>query len=137
MTPILSHDIPRFLIQHGQPRFPAWSGRVTACAGGPALHIPVLGRPAVDFLKVRDGGVYIDATFGAGGYSAAILGLADAQVIGIDRDQSVIAAGADLVQQAAGRLTLIEDRFANLAAAARDCGFNAVDGVVLDLGVSS
>jgi 16S rRNA C1402 N4-methylase RsmH len=45
----------------------------------------VLGRPAVDFLKVRDGGVYIDATFGAGGYSAAILGLADAQVIGIDR----------------------------------------------------
>jgi 16S rRNA (cytosine1402-N4)-methyltransferase len=110
---------------------------VTAGAGGPALHIPVLGRPAVDFLKVRDGGVYIDATFGAGGYSVAILGLADAQVIGIDRDQSAIAAGADLVQQAAGRLTLIEDRFANLDAAARDCGFNAVDGVVLDLGVSS
>ena len=110
---------------------------MTAVAGGPALHIPVLGRPAVDFLKVRDGGVYIDATFGAGGYSAAILGLADAQVIGIDRDQSAIAAGADLVQQAAGRLTLIEDRFANLDAAARDCGFNAVDGVVLDLGVSS
>jgi 16S rRNA (cytosine1402-N4)-methyltransferase len=110
---------------------------MTAGDGRPALHIPVLGRPAVDFLKVRDGGVYIDATFGAGGYSAAILGLADCQVIGIDRDRSALAAGADLVRQAAGRLTLIEDRFANLDAAARDCGFNAVDGVVLDLGVSS
>ena len=40
-----------------------------AVAGGSALHIPVLGRPALDFLKVRDGGVYIDATFGAGGYA--------------------------------------------------------------------
>ena len=65
-----------------------------AVAGGPALHIPVLGRPAVDFLKVRDGGVYIDATFGAGGYSRALLGAAEARVIGIDRDQSAIAGGA-------------------------------------------
>ncbi len=40
-----------------------------AVAGGPALHIPVLGRPAVEFLNVRDGGVYIDGTFGAGGYT--------------------------------------------------------------------
>jgi len=108
-----------------------------AVAGGPALHIPVLGAPALDFLKVRDGGVYIDATFGAGGYSRAILGAANARVIGIDRDQSAIALGADLVQAANGRLTLVEDQFSNLDAIARDCGFDAVDGVVLDLGVSS
>ena len=62
-----------------------------AVAGGSALHIPVLGRPALDFLKVRDGGVYIDATFGAGGYASAILAAADCQVIGIDRDASAIA----------------------------------------------
>ena len=108
-----------------------------AVAGGSALHIPVLGRPAIDFLKIRDGGVYIDATFGAGGYSRAILAAADCQVIGIDRDQSAIAGGFDLVQQASGRLTLIEDRFSNLDAVARECGVDQVDGVVLDLGVSS
>lgn len=108
-----------------------------AVVGGPALHIPVLGRPAVEFLNVHDGGLYIDATFGAGGYTRAILGQAEARVIGIDRDQSAIALGADLVQAAKGRLTLIEDRFSNLDGAARDAGFDAVDGVVLDLGVSS
>ena len=86
---------------------------------------------------MHDGGVYIDATFGAGGYTRAILAAADCKVIGIDRDQSAIALGADLVQAANGRLTLIEDRFSNLDAVAHDCGSDAVDGVVLDLGVSS
>ena len=65
----------------------------SAVAGGPALHIPVLGRPAVGFLNVRDGGVYIDGTFGAGGYARAILAAADCKVIAIDRDQSAIALG--------------------------------------------
>jgi 16S rRNA (cytosine1402-N4)-methyltransferase len=108
-----------------------------AVAGGPALHIPVLGVPALGFLNVHDGGVYIDATFGTGGYTRAILAAADCRVIGIDRDQHAIALGADLVQAANGRLTLIEDRFSNLDAVAREAGFAAVDGVVLDLGVSS
>ena len=109
----------------------------TAVAGGPALHIPVLGAPAVDFLNVHDGGVYIDATFCAGGYSRAILAAATTQVIGIDRDRYAIALGADLVQSANGRLTLIEEQFSNLDAVAHTCGHAAVDGVVLDLGVSS
>ena len=82
-----------------------------AVVGGPALHIPVLGRPAVEFLNVHDGGVYIDATFGAGGYTRAILAAANCKVIGIDRDPSAIALGRRLVQAANGRLTLIEDRF--------------------------
>ena len=68
-------------------------GGGSAVAGGPALHIPVLGRPAVEFLNVRDGGVYIDGTFGAGGYTRAILAAADCKVIGIDRDQTAIALG--------------------------------------------
>ncbi len=115
----------------------AGGGGFAAVVGGPAHHIPVLGAPALDFLNVHDGGVYIDATFGAGGYSRAILAAADCKVIGIDRDQSAIALGADLVQAANGRLTLIEDRFSNLDSVARDCGADGVDGVVLDLGVSS
>jgi 16S rRNA (cytosine1402-N4)-methyltransferase len=112
-------------------------GGGSAVAGGPALHIPVLGRPAVEFLQPRDGGIYIDGTFGAGGYTRAILAAAHSRVIGIDRDQTAIALGADLVEQAKGRLTLVEDRFSNLDAIAREIGYNTVDGVVLDLGVSS
>jgi len=106
-------------------------------AGGPALHVPVLGAPALQHLNVRDGGVYIDGTFGAGGYTRAILAAADCKVIGIDRDQTAIALGADLVEQAQGRLTLVEDRFSNLDGVAESCGHETVDGIVLDVGVSS
>jgi 16S rRNA (cytosine1402-N4)-methyltransferase len=115
----------------------ASSDSTSAVAGGLARHIPVLGRPAVEFLALQAGGVYIDATFGAGGYSRAILDAANCRVIGLDRDQSAIARGADLVQAAGGRLVLVEDAFSNLAAVARGVGHDAVDGVVFDLGVSS
>jgi 16S rRNA (cytosine1402-N4)-methyltransferase len=108
-----------------------------AVAGGLARHIPVLVRPVVDFLGVRAGGVYLDATFGAGGYARAILAAADAQVIGLDRDPRALARGADLLAEADGRLTLVEDRFSNLAQVVHRCGHAAVDGVAFDLGVSS
>jgi hypothetical protein len=103
-------------------------GGQPAADGGLARHIPVLGGPAVEFLNVRDGGVYIDATFGAGGYTRAILGAANCNVIGIDRDQQAIANGFDLVSRAEGRLVLIEDRFSHLEDVARSCGYDAVDG---------
>jgi len=80
----------------------------SAVAGGPAPHIPVLGRPAIEFLNVRDGGVYIDATFGAGGYTRAILAAANCNVIAIDRDPNAIALGRDLVAASNGRLRLFE-----------------------------
>jgi 16S rRNA (cytosine1402-N4)-methyltransferase len=108
-----------------------------AVAGGLARHIPVLGRPVVGFLKPRDGATYIDATFGAGGYTREILAAANCQVIGIDQDQNAIALGADLVNSAGGRLTLVEDRFSNLEMVAHGLGHDTVDGVVFDLGVSS
>ena len=66
-------------------------------------------------LSPRDGGIYVDATFGAGGYSRAILDVAGTRVIGIDRDRTAIAGGFDLVDRSGGRLTLVEDRFSNLA----------------------
>lgn len=108
-----------------------------AVAGGPARHIPVLARPAIEHLNIRDGGVYIDGTFGAGGYTRLVLEAANTKVIGIDRDQSAVARGMGLVEAAGGRLTLVEDRFSALDRVARECGFEAVDGVVLDIGVSS
>jgi 16S rRNA (cytosine1402-N4)-methyltransferase len=103
----------------------------------PPRHIPVLGREAVEMLKPRDGGIYVDATFGAGGYSRAILDVAGARVIGIDRDRSAISAGLDLVDRSAGRLTLAEDRFSDLAEVCAAQGIMSVDGVVMDVGVSS
>jgi 16S rRNA (cytosine1402-N4)-methyltransferase len=108
-----------------------------AAAGGLAHHIPVLSREAIGFLNVHAGGIYIDGTFGAGGYSRAILDAADCRVIGIDRDQRAIALGAGFVEAAKGRLTLSEDRFSALDRITRELGHTGVDGVVLDLGVSS
>src|SRR3954467_1518984 len=100
-------------------------------------HISVLGREAVEMLNPKDGGVYIDATFGAGGYSRAILAVTGTQVIGIDRDRSAGPGGFDLVEQSDGRLTLVEDRFSNLAEICTAQGVAEVDGVVMDVGVSS
>lgn len=109
----------------------------SAVAGGPARHIPVLGRRVFEYLQPRNGGVYIDGTFGAGEHARAILQAGDTYVIGIDRDRSAVAGGFALVEQAAGRLTLTEDRFSNLEHVARSLGHEAVDGILLDLGVSS
>src|SRR5689334_6065890 len=80
-------------------------------AGGPARHIPVLVRPVLEHLNIRDGGIYIDGTFGAGGYSRAILAAADCKVLGLDRDQSAVANAFGLVDATGGRLTVAASRF--------------------------
>jgi 16S rRNA (cytosine1402-N4)-methyltransferase len=100
-------------------------------------HIPVLGREAIEMLGPRADGIYVDATFGAGGYSRSILDIAGTRVVGIDRDRIAIASGFDLVDRSGGRLTLVEDRFSNLAEICAAQGVDAVDGVVMDVGVSS
>jgi 16S rRNA (cytosine1402-N4)-methyltransferase len=100
-------------------------------------HIAVLGREAVEMLRPREGGIYVDATFGAGGYSRAILAAAGTRVIGIDRDRTAIAGGLSLADRSQCRLTLVEDRFSNLAEICASQGCEAVDGVVMDVGVSS
>src|SRR5260370_5079965 len=100
-------------------------------------HISVLGRQAIGMLQPRAGGIYVDATFGAGGYSRAILEAGGTRVIGIDRDRPAVMAGFDLVDRSDGRLTLVEDRFSNLAEICAAQAADAVDGVVMDVGVSS
>src|SRR5204862_1945804 len=72
-----------------------------------------------------------------GGHTRAVLDVPGTRVIGIDRDRNAVAGGFGLVEQAQGRLTLVEDRFSNLEQVARGLGHEAVDGVLLDLGVSS
>ena len=106
-------------------------------AGGPVRHVPVLLREVLAALAPRPGGLYLDATFGAGGYSRAILETAGARVLALDRDPLALAAGAALVAAAGGRLTLEAARFSDLAGVARRLGFGSFDGVVFDVGVSS
>jgi len=102
-----------------------------------AAHVPVLLAETLAALAVRDGGRYLDGTFGAGGYTRAILDAADCRVVAIDRDPEALARGETLKKKFGARLTLVEGRFGNLDAAAREAGFEALDGVALDLGVSS
>lgn len=102
-----------------------------------ARHIPVLGPRALAHLGIHSTGVYVDATFGAGGYTRAMLDAGAAQVIAIDRDPHALALGAELLAASKDRLTLIESQFSQLESVARQCGHDAIDGVVLDLGVSS
>ncbi len=97
-------------------------------------HIPVLLNEVVDALALRDGGRYLDGTFGAGGYTTAMLDRAQCQVIAIDRDPDAIAAGRALAERYAPRLRLIEGRFGDMADLLSG---EEVDGVTLDLGVSS
>jgi 16S rRNA (cytosine1402-N4)-methyltransferase len=101
------------------------------------VHVPVLLAETLDALAVRDGGRYLDGTFGAGGYTAAILAAADCRVVAVDRDPDALARGAGLAARYGARLALVEGRFGTLDAAARRAGFEALDGVALDLGVSS
>ena len=114
----------------------AGRGENEVAAGGPARHIPVLLGEALEALNVRADGVYLDGTFGAGGYSRALLERG-ARVVAIDRDPTAIVAGQALVAASRGRLTLVEGRFGDLDAIARRFRAAPLDGVVLDIGVSS
>ncbi|HMO27784.1 16S rRNA (cytosine(1402)-N(4))-methyltransferase RsmH [Enterovirga sp.] len=112
--------------------------READAAGGPALHIPVLLAEVVEALGPARGGVFLDGTFGAGGYTRAILEAHPAnRVVAIDRDPDAIAGGEALARAFAGRLTLVHGRFEDLDRIAAQAGAAALDGVVLDIGVSS
>ena len=100
-------------------------------------HIPVMAHEAIDALEVKDGGVYVDATFGAGGYTRHILGAADCVVYAFDRDPRAIEAAREWSADYGDRLTLINRPFAEMEEALGAAGVDAVDGVVFDFGVSS
>ena len=101
-------------------------------------HVPVMLAEVLATLGPQDGATYLDATFGGGGYARAILEAAPGcTVFAIDRDPDAIARGAALAQAFAGRLHLVEGRFGDMLSLLRDRGITALDGVVMDLGVSS
>jgi 16S rRNA (cytosine1402-N4)-methyltransferase len=99
-------------------------------------HVPVLVAEVLEGLQPREGSLIVDGTFGAGGYAQALLARG-ASVVALDRDPAAIRAGAELVAASAGRLRLVEARFGDMEAVASHLGLRPVDGVALDVGVSS
>jgi 16S rRNA (cytosine1402-N4)-methyltransferase len=100
-------------------------------------HVPVMLPDVVRLMAPHAGGVYLDGTFGGGGYAAALLEAAPCTVWAIDRDPDAIARGATLAARYPGRLHLIQGQFGDMLALLAENGVAALDGVMLDLGVSS
>jgi 16S rRNA (cytosine1402-N4)-methyltransferase len=99
-------------------------------------HVPVLLAEVLQALEPGPGKRILDGTFGAGGYTRALLERG-AEVVALDRDPTAIRAGAGLVAESGGRLRIEQARFGDLETVARGLGLESVDGVVLDIGVSS
>ncbi len=103
----------------------------------PTSHTPVMLAEVLDSLAPRDGAIYVDATFGAGGYSEALLEAADCTVWGIDHDPQAQSQSLDLRRRFQGRLTVLTGPFGDMVRLLADVGVERIDGIALDLGVSS
>jgi 16S rRNA (cytosine1402-N4)-methyltransferase len=108
---------------------------MTSTGTNTAPHVPVLVSEVIAALALREGDTAVDATFGAGGYTRAMLGVGAGRVIGFDRDPDAIEAGWSLVPDP--RLTLVNERFSQMDRVLADHGISAVDAIALDIGVSS
>ncbi|MCC6629973.1 MAG: 16S rRNA (cytosine(1402)-N(4))-methyltransferase RsmH [Chloroflexi bacterium] len=102
-------------------------------------HVPVLLGESVAALAPRPGGRYLDGTYGGGGHTAALLAACapDGRVLALDRDPAAVARGVTAAAMAGGRLVVQQANFADLAAVAIEAGFAPLDGILLDLGMSS
>ncbi|MBI5644402.1 MAG: 16S rRNA (cytosine(1402)-N(4))-methyltransferase RsmH [Deltaproteobacteria bacterium] len=102
-------------------------------------HRPVMGREAIELLACKSGGVYVDGTLGGGGHARMILDAAspDGRLIGIDRDDDALKAAAGNLEAYGNRVTLVKENFRNIRRVLSGLGISGVDGIVLDLGVSS
>jgi 16S rRNA (cytosine1402-N4)-methyltransferase len=100
-----------------------------------AQHTPVLLDEVIDALQIQAGDTVVDGTFGAGGYTRAMLAVGAGRVIGFDRDPDAIAEGPSLVPDP--HLTLVEERFSQMDRVLAERGIGPVDAIALDIGVSS
>jgi len=108
---------------------------MTSTGSNKAPHVPVLVNEVVAALAIHDGETVVDGTFGAGGYTRAMLSAGAGRVIGFDRDPDAIDAGKSLVPDS--RLTLVNERFSQMDRVLADRGIGLVDAIALDIGVSS
>lgn len=100
-------------------------------------HVPVLLNEIVTALEPKDGETYVDGTFGAGGYSRAVLEAANCKVIGIDRDPDAIKRAGSFLAEFPGRFEIRQGCFGDMASLLADDSIGSVEGVMLDIGVSS
>lgn len=101
------------------------------------IHLPVLLPEVLQALRPKDGDVIVDGTFGGGGYTRAILRSANCKVVGFDRDPLAVERGKEIVREFPGRLSLVNGTFGSMQDLLASQDIEAVDGIVLDLGVSS
>lgn len=102
-------------------------------------HIPVLLNETLEYLGLKKGGVYIDGTLGGAGHSSEIIKriLPGGVLIGIDQDSNAIKAASERLEAYKDHVIIVRDNFRNIKAIAREHGYEAVDGILLDIGVSS
>jgi len=113
---------------------------MTSTGAKQAPHVPVLVSEVIGALAIHDGDTLVDGTFGAGGYTQAMLAAGAGRVIGFDRDPEAIETGRSLVPDRyfeEGRLTLVEERFSQMDRVLAERGIGPVDAIALDIGVSS
>jgi 16S rRNA (cytosine1402-N4)-methyltransferase len=108
---------------------------MTSAGARSAPHVPVLVDQMIAALALHQGETAVDGTFGAGGYTRAMLSVGAGRVIGFDRDPDAIEAGKSLVPDP--RLTLVEERFSQMDRILAERGIGLVDAIALDIGVSS
>jgi len=108
---------------------------MTSAGTNQAPHVPVLVNDVIAALAIHEGETAIDGTFGAGGYTRALLGAGAGRVIALDRDPDAIEDGRSLVPDP--RLTLINERFSQMDRVLAERGIEHVDAIALDIGVSS
>ena len=103
-----------------------------------APHTPVMLEEVLEWLRIRPDGIYVDATLGAGGHSAAIAArLSSGRLISLDRDAQALVIARERLKEFASRVTFVHSTFARIAEAVQGLGIAKVDGVLADLGVSS
>lgn len=102
-----------------------------------SAHLPVMVSDVVAALRPQAGEIFVDGTFGRGGYSRALLDEAACTVYAIDRDPEAVRAARDMASGYDGRLKVIEGCFGQMDRLLADAGVSAVDGITLDIGVSS
>jgi 16S rRNA (cytosine1402-N4)-methyltransferase len=102
-------------------------------------HAPVLLAEVVEWLRPRQGGLYVDATLGNGGHAAAILRASapSGRLLGLDADSDALAVARDRLAEFGDRAVLVQANFRDLSSVGPDHGFDQVDGIVMDLGISS
>src|SRR5215218_6668094 len=112
---------------------------MTSTGARHAPHVAVLVNEVIAALALDEAGTAVDGTFGAGGYTRAMLAAGAGRVIGFDRDPDAIEQGRTLVPDAveSGRLMLVEERFSQMDEALAARGIETVDAIALDIGVSS